>query len=134
MLKKFPSDEINGTKHATFFFWETKLNTVLLSICDSHMSWSRRIKDRLSKTVGEVFQFRFRFIFLTVYIFVQQNPWSLWLWNVIVAFKIKIIEKPITVFFPAIWFLSCNKTIQNSMVSAWVGSAQKPIWRQIFWI
>ena len=36
MLKKIPSDKINGTKS------ELQLITVLLLICDSHMSWSTR--------------------------------------------------------------------------------------------
>ena len=134
MLKKFPSDEINGTKHAHFFLLGDQTQHSFTFTLRFSYELKHEDQGSFSKTVGEVFQFRFRFIFLTVYIFVQQNPWSLWLWNVIVAFKIKIIEKPSTVFFPAIWFLSCNKTIQNSMVSAWVGSAQKPIWRQIFWI
>ena len=31
----------------------------------------------LSKTVYEIFHFRFRFVFTKVYIFVQQNAWIL---------------------------------------------------------
>ena len=37
MLKIFPSDKINGTKNALFFFREHQLITVLLLICDSYM-------------------------------------------------------------------------------------------------
>ena len=52
--------------------------------------------------------------------------------NVIIPFKIKIIEKPHTVLLPDIWFLSCNKKFENSMISAWVKAPQKLIWRQMF--
>ena len=38
MLKKFPSDKINGTKMPCFFFLEIQLITVLHLICDSYMS------------------------------------------------------------------------------------------------
>ena len=38
ILKKFPSDKINGTKNSLFFFGELQLSTVLLVICDSYMS------------------------------------------------------------------------------------------------
>ena len=36
MLKKFPSDQINGTKNALFFI--SQAPTLLLLICDSYMS------------------------------------------------------------------------------------------------
>ena len=38
-----------------------------------------KYKVRLCKTVSEIFRFRFRFVFIKVYIFVQQNAWTLWL-------------------------------------------------------
>ena len=41
------------------------------------------------------------------------------------SLKIKIIEKPHTVFLPDIWFLSCKKNFENSIKSAWVGAPQK---------
>ena len=77
MLKKFPSDKINGTKNALFF----------LSRAPTHHSFTFNLrflyelkhKVRLSKTVCEIFHFRFRFVFIKVYIFVQQNSWTLWL-------------------------------------------------------
>ena len=75
MLKKFPSDKINGTRHALFFFRDLQLITVLLLIRDSYMSGIIR----LSKTVCGIFHFRFRFVFIKVYTFVQQNAWTLWL-------------------------------------------------------
>ena len=36
-----------------------------------------KYKIRLSKTVCEIFHFRFRFIVIKVYIFAQQNEWTL---------------------------------------------------------
>ena len=57
MLKKFPSDKINGTKNALFFFRELQLITVLLSIRNSY----------------GIFHCRLCFVFIKVYIFVQQK-------------------------------------------------------------
>ena len=75
MLKKIPSDKINGTKNALFF----------LSRAPTHHSFTFNLrflyelkhKVRLSKTVCGIFHFRFRFVFIKVYIFVQQNAWTL---------------------------------------------------------
>ena len=75
MLKKIPSDKINGTKIALFF----------LSRAPTHHSFTFNLrfsnelkhKDRLSKTLCRIFHFRFRFVFKKVYIFVQQNAWTL---------------------------------------------------------
>ena len=76
MLKKFPSDKINGTKNALFF----------LSRAPTHHSFTFNLrflyelkhKVRFSKTVScEIFHFRFRFVFIKVYIFVQQKAWTL---------------------------------------------------------
>ena len=55
------------------------------------------------------FLFSIPFCFYYSIIFVQQNAWALWLWNVIISFKIKIIEKPQIVLLPDLWFLSYNK-------------------------
>ena len=71
MLKKFPSDKINGTKNALFF----------LSQAQTHHSFTFNLrflyelkhKVCLSKTVYEIFHFGFPFVFIKVYIFVQQN-------------------------------------------------------------
>ena len=52
-----------------------------------------KYKVSLSKTVCGIFHFRFRFDFIKVCIFVQQNTWTLWLYNVITSFKIKRIKK-----------------------------------------
>ena len=77
MLKKIPSDKINGTKNTLFF----------LSRAPTHYSFTFNfrflygLKDKVcsSKTVRRIFHFGFRFVFMKVYIFVQQNAWDFWL-------------------------------------------------------
>ena len=77
MLKKIPWDKISGTKNALFF----------LARAPTHQSFTFNLqflyelkhKVRLSKTVCEIFDFRFRSVFIIVYIFVQQNAWTFWL-------------------------------------------------------
>ena len=71
MLKKNPSDKINGTKNALFF----------LSRAPAHHSFTFNLrflyelkhKVCLSNTVCGIFHFRFRSVFIKVYIFTQQN-------------------------------------------------------------
>ena len=54
-----------------------------LSRAPTHHSFNLRFlyelkhKARLSKTVCWIFHFQFRFVFIKVYIFVQENAWSL---------------------------------------------------------
>ena len=67
----------------------------------------------LSKTVGGILHFRFRFVFIKVYTFFQQNAWTLWLWNVMITFKIKMIEKPHAALLTDLWFLDCNKKFKT---------------------
>ena len=74
MLKKFPSDKINGTKNALFF----------LSGAPAHRRFTFNLqflyklkhKVRLYKTVCGIFHSRFHFVFIKVYIFVHQNAWT----------------------------------------------------------
>ena len=78
MLKKFPSDKINGTKNALFFLSRAPTHhSFTFNLRFLYISWSTKV--RLSKTVCEIFHFWFRFVFIKVYIFVQQNAWILWL-------------------------------------------------------
>ena len=130
-VNKVFSDKINGTQNAFFF----------LSRAPTHHSFTFNFwflyelkhKVRLSKTVFGIFHFRFRFVIIKViYIFVQQNAWTLWLWNVTIPFKIKITKKPRTVLLPDLWFLSCHNKCENSMIPARVGAPQKLTWWQIF--
>ena len=79
MLKKFSSDKINGTKNKLFF----------LSQALTHHSFTFNLqflyelkhKVCLSKTVSGIFHFWFGLVFIKVYIFVQQNAWTLWIWK-----------------------------------------------------
>ena len=65
MLKKFPSEKINGTKNALFF----------LSRAPTHHSFTfnlrflceLRHKLRLSNTVYGIFYLQYRFVFIKVY-------------------------------------------------------------------
>ena len=77
------------------------------------------------KTLLEIFHFRFRSGFFAVYSFVHQNASTFWLQNIITPFKIKIIKKPHLILLPDVWFLSSNKKVWNSIISAWVGAPQK---------
>ena len=77
ILKKILSDKINSTKNAL----------ILLSKAPTHHSFTFNLrflyelkhKVRLSKTMCEIFHFRFHPIFIKVYTFVQQNALTLWL-------------------------------------------------------
>ena len=79
-------------------------------------------KVHLSKTVCGIFHFRFRLLFIKIYIFVQQKTRTVWPWNVIIPFKIKIREKLHIVLIPDLWCLSCNRNFENSVISVWVGA------------
>ena len=106
MLKTFPLDKVNVTKHASFF----------LSRAPTHHSFTFnwlflyewKYKVCLSKSMCGVFHVRFRFVFIKIYVFVQQSMNSLTL-NVIIPFSIKIIEKPHKVLLPELSLLSYNK-------------------------
>ena len=65
-----------------FFFCELQLIKVLLFNRDSYTSLSTRFVSL--KVCGG---------FSKIYIFVQQKAWIRWHYNVIISFKIKIIEK-----------------------------------------
>ena len=87
----------------------------------------------LCKTVYEIFHFQFRLVFINFYIyFFQQKPWLVWLSNVIIPFKIKIIQKSLTVLLSDLWFLRCSKKFENSMIHAGVGAPQELTWRRTF--
>ena len=74
MLKKFPTDKINGAKNALFF--PLRDPTHHSFTFNLRFLYELKHKVRLSKTVCGIFHFRFRFIFNKVYIFVQLNTWG----------------------------------------------------------
>ena len=65
MLKKLPSDKINGTKNAFFFLSRAAtLNSNCSFTFNLRFLYELKHKVCLSKTVCEIFHFRFRFVFL----------------------------------------------------------------------
>ena len=65
MLKKIPSEQINGTKNDLFFLSQAPTHHINLPfLCEL------KYKVCLSKNLYGVFHFRFRFVFIKVYIFV----------------------------------------------------------------
>ena len=77
IFKKFTSDKINGRKNALFFLWRAPTRHSF--IFNLRFLYELKRKARLSKTVWGIFHFRSCFVFVKVYIFVQQNAWTLWL-------------------------------------------------------
>ena len=75
MLKKILSDKINGTKNALFFL--SRAPTHHCFTFNLRFLYEVKHKVRLSKTVRGIFHFRFCSVFIKVYIFVQQNAWTL---------------------------------------------------------
>ena len=75
MLKKFLSDRINGTKNALFFLLQAPTHHSFTF--NLRFLYELKQKVRLSKIVHGILHFRFRFVFIKVYIFVQQNTWTL---------------------------------------------------------
>ena len=74
ILKKFFSDKINGTKNSYFFLSAPTHH----SFAFLQFLYELKHKARLSKTVCGIFHsIRFRFVFIKVYIFGQQNAWTL---------------------------------------------------------
>ena len=75
MLNKFPLDKINGTKNVFFFLSRAPTRHSLTS--NLRFLYELKHNVRLSKTISGIFRFQFRFVFIKVFIFVQQNAWTL---------------------------------------------------------
>ena len=73
MLKIFPSDKISGAKNTLFSFCELQL--IHSFTFNLRFLYELKHKVRFSKSECGIFQFRF--VFGKVYIFAQQNTWSL---------------------------------------------------------
>ena len=78
MLKKLPSDKVVVPKMSSFFFLELQLISFTF---DLQFLYGLEHKVRLFKTERGIFHFQFRFVFIEVYIFVQQNVWTLHLFD-----------------------------------------------------
>ena len=75
MLEKLSSGKTNGTKNGLLFLLRAPTHHSFTF--KSEFLYELKHKVRLSKTVRGIFHFRFRFVFIKVYIFVQQNAWTL---------------------------------------------------------
>ena len=75
MLKKSPSDKLNGTKNALYFL--SRAPTHHCFTVNLRFLFELKHKVCLSKTVCGVLHFRFRFTSVKIYFFVQQNAWTL---------------------------------------------------------
>ena len=69
MLKKLPVDKINGTKDPLFSL--SRAPTHHGFTFSLRFLYEMKDKVHLSKTMCEIFHFRFRFVFIKFYIFVQ---------------------------------------------------------------
>ena len=76
MLKKFPSDKINGTKKCHLLFFLSRAQIHHSFTFNLRFLYELKHKFRRSKTVYGIFHFRCPFVFIKVYIFVQQNAWA----------------------------------------------------------
>ena len=75
MIETFSSEKINGTKNTFFILLQAPTHHSFTF--NLRFLYELKHKIRLSKTVCGIFHFRFRFVFIKVYIFVQQNAWTL---------------------------------------------------------
>ena len=75
MLKKIRLDKISGTKNALLFLSRTPTHHGFSF--NLRFLYELKHKVHLSKTVCGIFHFRFRSVFIKVYIFIQQNAWTL---------------------------------------------------------
>ena len=75
MLKKCLSYKINVTKKCTLF--PLRVPTHRRFIFNSQLLYELEHMVYLTKTVCEIFHFRFRLVFMKLYIFVQLKAWTL---------------------------------------------------------
>ena len=75
MFRKFPSDKINGTKNALFFL--SRAPTHHSFTFNLRFLYELRHKVRSLKLCVRFNNFRFRLVFIKVYIFIQQNAYTL---------------------------------------------------------
>ena len=78
--------KISRTKNALFIFLWAPTHGLTFNL---QFLYELKPKAHLSKTVCGIFHFWFHFVFIKV----QQNVWILWIWNAMIPFKIKVIEK-----------------------------------------
>ena len=110
----------NVSKMHYFFFHELQLITILLLIRNSYTSWSTWF---ISLKLCARFPMFDSVLFLLNFVFpFSKRQGLLDFKNVKIPFRIKKVEKPDTVLVLGLSYLSCNKKLKNSMISAWVGA------------
>ena len=124
MLKKTPSDKLNGTKKF-LFLWAPTHHSFTFNLQFLFFIWAEAEGLSVSKSyvrfsIFDSVLFLVRFIFLFNK---MVGPFDFK--NVIIPFKIKTIEKPQTVLLPDVWFLICVKKFKNSVISSSVKASQK---------
>ena len=99
----------------------------------SYASWSTRFVSLKIKTCAGFYTFDSASFLLKFSFSFQKKTWTLWPQNIVIPFKIKIMEVTAHTFFCSqMWFLSCSKTFENSLISVWARALQKLTWRGIF--
>ena len=147
IFKKFPSDKISRTKNTLFILsWAPTFHGFSFNLW---FLYELKHKICLSKTLYWIFHFRFRSVLIKVYFFVEHNAWTLWLKNVIIPFKIKIIGKTThsLAFTPLIFKLQKSFKIQwclreLELPKNWSGdkifkSKKSKFWKRLnrnFWV
>ena len=122
-----------------FFFHELQLIMILLLIRNSYMSWGTwfiSLKLCVGFYIFDSGLFLLKFIFL----FRKKSidSFTLKRHN---SFHNKIIEKPLTVLLPDLWFLNCNKKFESSMIferagapENWPGDELSKLKKLKFWV
>ena len=127
--KKLLRIKLTLQKMHSFSFSKLQLITVALLIRNSYFSWKTwfiSLKLCIGFSIFDSVSFLLNSCYYYFYYFRStEKNWAL-------PFKIKIIEEPNTVLLPDLWFLSCNKKFENSMISTSVGAPHKLTWRWTF--
>ena len=98
-----------------FFFHELQLITILLLIRNYYTSWSTWF---ISLKLCARFPMFDSVLFLLNFIFLFSKRQGLLDFKNVMPFRIKKVEKPDTVLVLGLSFLSCNKKLNNSVISA----------------
>ena len=110
IIKKFPS--------------ASSISSISLLLHNSYMSSSARFI-----CMWGIFHFPLFFFFVHVFVWQKHGLFDLKHHN---SFQ-KQNNRNGThkILLPELWFSSCNKMLENSMIYAWVGAPKKLTWRQI---
>ena len=131
ILKKFLRAKGTFQIMHSFFFRELQLITVLLLICVFYMRWSKMF---ISLKVCVGFSIVVSISFLLTIIYLLNTKHGLFDLNIIISFKIKIIEKPPTFLLPDLLIFDCKKKFETSVISAWLEDELFKLRKSLFWV